>query len=102
MKTCKACQQLKDDSEYYRNRKSHDGMQSSCKPCTKALLKAWAKANPARMKEAARRRQQEKRAREDHAAIVRFKEDEIGPVVRKLLALTYPDLAKKLEEKDHG
>lgn len=39
MKICRKCNENKDDSEFFVNRRNSDGLHSYCKPCKKAMRK---------------------------------------------------------------
>lgn len=49
MKRCYKCKETLPRSEFYKNRAQHDGLQGTCKPCSKAVTKAWQDAHPARV-----------------------------------------------------
>lgn len=40
------CKETKPDSEFFRNKVFHDGLDRSCKACMGARSKAWHKAHP--------------------------------------------------------
>jgi len=40
-KRCSKCKEIKPLSEFYKNRKQYDGLQTCCKSCNKAYLKAY-------------------------------------------------------------
>lgn len=37
MKKCSCCQKIKDESEFYRNRRTADKLQHTCKECTRLM-----------------------------------------------------------------
>lgn len=45
MKTCSKCKVLKPLSEYYKNRRHSDGLQTYCKPCCVTQGNEWRAAN---------------------------------------------------------
>lgn len=56
-KQCRVCDEVKDITEYYRNKRSKDGYDTRCKECTKVYnqahtasrnkaTKAWQDRNP--------------------------------------------------------
>lgn len=55
MKRCCTCKETKPLDEFYRNKSTKDGYQSSCKPCQLGHANAWKKAN--RERDNARRHQ---------------------------------------------
>ena|SRR5690349_4226398 len=48
MKHCSRCNCDKPESEFYKNRTAHDGLQTYCKPCSKATTNQWRQDNPER------------------------------------------------------
>lgn len=46
MKCCTFCKIEKPKSDFYKNKKNSDGLQSRCKDCAKAAVIAWQKRNP--------------------------------------------------------
>ena len=55
LKRCKKCQQEKPSSEYYRHRKSRDGLDYLCKECSRGKAREWQRSNPERHAEASAR-----------------------------------------------
>lgn len=55
MKRCPDCKCTKEDSEFHRNRASHDGLQPYCKICRKAGDKKRYLENPGAIKKASRK-----------------------------------------------
>jgi hypothetical protein len=49
MKTCRHCQQDKDDSAYCVNRDTKDGLNVICRQCAADKHRAWRAANPAKL-----------------------------------------------------
>jgi len=41
MKTCSKCEQSKPKSDFFKDKKSKDGLRSSCKACHNAYCRAW-------------------------------------------------------------
>ena len=41
LKCCTKCNQWKDESQFYRNRKSKDGLKSRCKKCSSKAAKVY-------------------------------------------------------------
>lgn len=47
-KRCCRCGETKAVTEFNRRRRSCDGLQHNCKPCSNAVYRAWAQAHPER------------------------------------------------------
>lgn len=45
MKKCSKCKELKDPTQFYRNRKNPDGRQYACKECKSAVCRQWREKN---------------------------------------------------------
>jgi len=50
VKYCKKCDKLLSESEFYKNKNSSDGLDYSCKNCTKRYLYKWRENNPEKWK----------------------------------------------------
>jgi hypothetical protein len=46
MKTCNTCKETKVASEFYKLKKSKDGLNAQCKACYNLRIKKWRKKNP--------------------------------------------------------
>lgn len=55
MKRCSKCKQEKDESEFYKNKSTKDGLGDQCKLCQRTSTRRWAKANPEVVKEKSRK-----------------------------------------------
>ncbi|MCC2632177.1 MAG: hypothetical protein K0S48_63 [Ramlibacter sp.] len=55
-KRCTKCKEFKALGEFYKNRAKPDGLTTECKPCVRAVAKAWFEANKDRHRQAARER----------------------------------------------
>ena len=51
MKTCSKCKETKPKSEFYKSKKSKDGLQSRCNSCNKATVTEWYREDPERARE---------------------------------------------------
>lgn len=49
MKTCTKCHIEKDESEFYKNKRTKDGLYSHCKSCKNKDLSTWSKNNRERL-----------------------------------------------------
>jgi len=45
MKLCTSCKQIKDNSEFYKNKARYDGLENRCKNCTKERNKRYSEEN---------------------------------------------------------
>ena len=45
MKYCKKCSSFKEEKEFSKNKKSKDGLQTSCKECMAKILQSWYQKN---------------------------------------------------------
>lgn len=50
-KLCPDCERERPVTEFGRNRQSADGLHYYCKPCAAKRQRAWAKANPGKVKQ---------------------------------------------------
>lgn len=55
MKRCSGCGERKRLSEFHRNRRRKDGINTYCKSCSKVAVNNWRAKNPDRVKEHKRR-----------------------------------------------
>jgi hypothetical protein len=61
-KTCRKCASPKPLSSFYRDSRRSDGRQSNCKLCNHATRRAWARANPDKVREQKKRDYQTNRS----------------------------------------
>lgn len=45
-KTCSTCKRERSPEMYYRNVRTYDGLQTSCKDCQRTYRREWGRANP--------------------------------------------------------
>ena len=60
MKRCTKCGEEKPASEFYKNRRSKDGLCSRCKACRRELSRKWRKDHPGAIRMAVDRRKTRK------------------------------------------
>jgi hypothetical protein len=49
-KRCTKCKEVKSPTEFHKDSRRKDSLQSRCKPCGQAGVAAWKKANPDRVR----------------------------------------------------
>lgn len=54
-RVCPRCHETKELTEFGKNRRSKNGLNSYCRPCACLMRKEWSRANPEKIKAGARR-----------------------------------------------
>ena len=64
MKICSRCKNEKDEIEFYREKRSKDGLNCACKQCINNVNKEWGKKNPDIIKKKSRNAHEKHRKKE--------------------------------------
>lgn len=89
MRTCRTCQQDKEESEFQKHSAASDGLNTQCKACVSEYRKQWRKDNPSK------HRQYKEVYRAKHGDRIKESEAEYRKQNKELLAKKIRDARKQ-------
>lgn len=98
-KKCNVCGETKPLAEFYRHAKSPDGHGYTCKPCSKARARQWAKDHPDRHLKTMHRHMQTERYQQTRRALRSRKSDELQGQRRDWYARNRDQINAKARER---